>query len=71
MGAIVPGVKRVVDFVRLVDGINCFLDIPETIGRLIYGEKEREAEEEKTYCSIDTLLPIPPNSPWKPMRVGS
>jgi hypothetical protein len=39
MATIVPGVKRLIDFVSLVDGINCFLDIPETIVLLVYGER--------------------------------
>lgn len=43
MATIVPGVYRLVDFVGLIDGINCFLDIPETVYLLIlldYGERE-------------------------------
>jgi hypothetical protein len=35
-------------------------------------ESEGEGEGEgKTHCSMETLLPMPPNSPWKPIRVGS
>jgi hypothetical protein len=43
MATVVPGVKSLVDFVSLVNGIYCFLDIPETISVLVlsvYGETE-------------------------------
>jgi hypothetical protein len=42
VAAVIPGIESFVDFVRLVDGFHCFLDIPEA-EQLLAG-RTRKAE---------------------------
>jgi len=42
----------------------------EVDGEMEGGEGKGEGRG-NTYCSMETLFPIPPNSPWKPIREGS
>ena len=35
MAAVAPSVESLVDFVGLVDGVDCLLDVPETVGEML------------------------------------
>ena len=68
MTAVVPGVDRLVDFIRLIDAVDCLLNVPETEK---YVKICSCGGIEGAYCSIETFCPIPPTSPWNPIREGS
>lgn len=68
MTAVIPSRQGFVNFVGLVNGVNGFLYVPKTMNRV---SRATVAWTIKTYWFIDTLLPMPPNSPWKPIRLGS
>lgn len=70
--AVVPDVDSLVDLVRFVDSINRNGVVPEvlTAGRVPMNPCFAPwSEDEDTH--IETLWPIPPNSPWKPIRTPS
>jgi hypothetical protein len=63
MTAVIPSVKRCIDFVGLIDSVDCFLDFPETGEKALVREPTLGICQGKTHCSIETLFPVPPNSP--------
>ena len=73
--AVVVGFEVSVDLVRLVDGVDGLLNVPEALEREIEVSKgsfwPRIVNTWSTHFSMEILWPMPPNSPWMPMRVGS
>lgn len=72
VAAVVPGIDSLIYLVCLIDGVDGCLVVPEAINEdLAQLFPVAAVRYEKAYCSIETLLPTPPNSPWKPIRVSS
>lgn len=73
MAAVVPDVDGLVNFVGLIDGVDGILIFPETgsVRGAVFMQAGEGGDCLEAYCSMETLFPSPPNSPWKPIRVGS
>lgn len=72
--AVIVRLKVGAHLVRLVNRVNGLLDVPQAasqVSQSIFNQVCTCTRGPTTHCSIETLCPMPPNSPWNPMRRGS
>jgi len=63
MAAVVPCLYSLIYLVRLINGVNGGLIVPEARDKILVRSFLFVMKLEETYCSIETLFPTPPNSP--------